>query len=343
MIRARSDQMENPPERPVVTLADTAAVTDTATTTARTGWIFDIQRYSLHNGPGIRTTVFLKGCPLDCPWCHNPESRARGPEIQVIGARCIGCDTCGDACPNGLAGIPRDVTGHPTGEPPRAPDPDACLRCGRCSDACPTGARRLVGREVTVDRLLRDVERDRAFHEESGGGVTFSGGEPFAQPAFLLASLAALRDRGTHTAVDTCLVAPAAAVEAAATLANLFLVDLKIMDPERHSAVLGAPVAPVLANLRALDRAGATTWLRVPLVPGYTDDHTNLAAIGAFASTLKGAQRLHLLPYHRFGTGKRDGLGVEDRAGGIEPPGAPAVEEAAAILRGFGLDVRIGG
>jgi pyruvate formate lyase activating enzyme len=316
---------------------------------APVGRVFDVQRYSVHNGPGIRTTVFLKGCPLACPWCHNPESRAHEPEVRVLTSRCIACDSCRAACPHQLAGIPRDAAGTPTGGPALAPDPARCDRCGACVDACPTRARQLVGRDVTVDDLVAEVLRDRDFHQESGGGVTFSGGEPFAQPGFLLAALAALRERGVHVAVDTCGVVAPGVLREAAVLADLFLVDLKIMDPERHAAVLGAPLAPVLAGLRALDEAGVPVWLRVPLVPGFTDDEANLRAIGAFTAGLRSVRRLHLLPYHRFGAGKRDGLGMpEGLAGltglaGLEPPTEAAVAAAADLLRGFELDVRIGG
>jgi pyruvate formate lyase activating enzyme len=234
-------------------------VSGRARSTGRAGWCFDVQRYSIHDGPGIRTTVFLKGCPLACPWCHNPEGRSRGQELRIIAGRCIHCMSCLAACPLGLA------------DGPVAPDPTRCLRCGRCAEVCPTGTRQLVGYPLTVGRVVELVERDRPFYDESGGGVTFSGGEPFAQPRFLLACLEAMRTRAIHTVVDTCGVAPRATLLKAAALTDLFLYDLKILDPDRHLGLIGAPLGPILDNLRALDRVGADL-ARMPFIPGYNDD-----------------------------------------------------------------------
>ena len=296
-----------------------------------TGICFDIQRFSIHDGPGIRTTVFLKGCPLSCLWCHNPESQARLSEVRIIETRCIHCGSCGAVCPQGLAGGPW------------LPDPARCERCGACAEACPTGARQLVGRSYSVDEVLDAVERDRPFYDESGGGVTFSGGEPLLQARFLLACLDAARRRGLHTAVDTSGFASRRTVLAVAALTDLFLYDLKVLDPARHLQFTGVPVTPILRNVQALDRAGARIWLRVPLVPGYTDDHENLASLGAFAAGLRHTRRLHLLPYHRLGADKYGRLGRPDRLGDVQPPSPAALEAAATYLRSFGLDVRVGG
>lgn len=300
-------------------------------TDAPRGECFDIQRFSIHDGPGIRTTVFLKGCPLSCLWCHNPESQARLPEIRIIASRCIECGACGPACPQGLAGGPW------------LPDPARCQRCGACADACPTGARQLVGRSYGVAELLDAVERDRPFYDESGGGITFSGGEPLYQPRFLLACLELARGRGLHTAVDTSGFASQATVLAVAARTSLFLYDLKTLDPDRHLAYTGVPLAPILRNLRALDRAGARIWLRVPFVPGYNDDPANLEALGTLAASLRHTRRLHLLPYHRLGAAKYARLGRPDRLGEVQPPSAAVMEDAAAYLRSFGLDVFVGG
>jgi pyruvate formate lyase activating enzyme len=310
---------------------DAAVVPEAVAQERWSGVCFDIQRYSIHDGPGIRTTVFLKGCPLACPWCHNPESQALRPEIRVIESRCIHCGSCGPVCPQGLAGGP-----YP-------PDPERCLRCGLCAQACPTGTRQLVGRSYGVTDVLRAVERDRPFYDESGGGVTFSGGEPLAQWRFLLACLEAAQAQDLHTAVDTSGFASLVVIRAVAARTNLFLYDLKVLDPERHLRFVGVPLAPILRNLRALDAKGAHIWLRVPYVPGYTDDEENLAALGAFAAGLRHTRRLHLLPYHRLGADKYGRLGRPDRLGDVQAPSPAAVEAAATYLRSFGLDVRVGG
>ncbi len=296
-----------------------------------TGLVFDVQRFSIHDGPGIRTTVFLKGCPLRCDWCHNPESQDRRPELAITESRCIHCGSCGSVCPLGLAGGPY-VT-----------DPMRCDRCGRCVAACPTGARRLVGELMTPRRLLEAVERDRPFFDESGGGVTFSGGEPLAQPRFLLACLREARVRGIHTTVDTCGVASPITIRRVAALADLFLYDLKVLDPERHRRFTGVPLEPILDNLRQLDERGARIWLRVPLIPGRNDDVANLEDLARLALGLRTRPRLHLLPYHRLGADKRGRGGRVDRAADVEPPDEAAVARAAGLLQARGLDVRIGG
>jgi len=196
---------------------------------------------------------------------------------------------------------------------------------------------------LTVDEVLDELERDRPFYDESGGGVTFSGGEPLFQPRFLLACLTKARERGLNTTVETSGFASLAVVRRLAPVTDLFLYDLKVLDPGRHMRYTGAPLEPVLRNLRALDRAGAAIWLRVPLVPGFTDDQANLEAIGRVASGLRHTRRVHLLPYHGLGTSKLAQLGRADRLGDVVPPSSAAVEEAAALLRRFELDVRVGG
>lgn len=296
-----------------------------------TGWCFNVQRFSIHDGPGIRTTVFLKGCPLSCPWCHNPEGRAAGPELRIIEGRCIRCRSCEAACPHGVA------------RPGEIPDPERCHHCWQCVEACPTEARQVVGSEVTAYEIVGLIERDLAFYEGSGGGATFSGGEPFAQPRFLLACLGELRSRAIHTAVDTCGFVSRQLLLKAAAVTDLFLYDLKVMNPKRHVAVTGVPLEPILDNLRTLDRAGARIWLRVPLVPGYTDDPANLEAIGAFAASLVATRRLHLLPYHRLGVDKRRGLRIPDELTDTTPPSASSLEAAEMILRKFDLDIHVGG
>lgn len=295
------------------------------------GMCFDVQRYSLHNGPGIRTTVFLKGCLLSCKWCHNPESLAREPELRVLSGRCVDCGACQRACPLHLAD-----RGHP-------PDPGLCLRCGACAGVCPTNARELVGRTLTVDEVLALVEADRPFYEESGGGVTFSGGEPLLQWRFLVSCLAALRARGLHTTVDTSGYSSLSVITRVAAYASLFLYDLKVLDPDRHLRFTGVPLEPILRNIRALDEAGTPIWVRIPLVPGYNDDRDNLAATGSFVASLRCTRRVDLIPFHALGVMKHSQFGRQDPMAGAETPASAAIEAASETLRRFGLDVHVGG
>jgi pyruvate formate lyase activating enzyme len=292
-----------------------------------TGRVLDVQRYSLHDGPGIRTTVFLKGCPLACAWCHNPESQSAGPEVLLTAARCLSCGTCATVCPHGA--------------PPPGPPP--CTACGACVEACPAGARQLAGREATVDDVMREVLRDRLFYDGSGGGATFSGGEPLAQPEFLAALLDACRAEGVHTAVDTCGFAPRERLLALVPRADLFLFDVKLVDDARHRALTGVPAAPILANLRALAAAGAAVWIRVPVVPGLTDDEADLAAAADLVARLPGSHRVSLLPYHRTGEGKARRLGRERPDLAVEPPSRERMERAAALFRARGILTNIGG
>ena len=297
------------------------------------GTCFNIQRYSTHDGPGIRTTVFLKGCPLSCTWCHNPEGRSSESEILVVEDRCVGCGACVEACPN----PPTTAADGRT-----IPDRLLCLRCGRCVDVCVAGARRLVGQEMTVEELLAVVERDRTFYEESGGGVTFSGGEPFKQQEFLLACLRAARDRGLHTTVDTSGCAPREIILEAAAVTDLFLYDLKLLDESKHMRLIGASLEPLLANLDALDAAGAEVWIRFPFIPGMTDDIDNVTALGRKVASLR-TNRVHILPFHRTAADKYARIGREWEHGDVGEVTDDGLKEASAALEAMGLDVVIGG
>jgi pyruvate formate lyase activating enzyme len=224
-----------------------------------TGIIFDIKRYAIHDGPGIRTTVFFKGCPLNCDWCQNPESRDPAPQVALLTQRCIRCGACLEACPHADNGPP--TTAAPI-------DRAHCQRCGACVEACPSGARSLLGSTVTVPELMSEIEKDRLFFEESGGGVTFSGGEPLMQPEFLLECLAACKHKQHHTAIDTCGHAPWGTLSQILALTDLFLYDLKLMDGARHEQQLGVSNSLILENLRNLSKRGAAIWIRFPLRSG---------------------------------------------------------------------------
>jgi len=288
------------------------------------GLVFNIQRFSVHDGPGLRTTVFLKGCPARCPWCHNPESQSHRPELLTFPERCIDCGTCRTVCPRGT-------------------DPARCTACGGCVEPCPADARQLAGHEMSARDVLDVVARDRIFYEESGGGVTFSGGEPFAQPAFLRAMLEGAKAQGLSTAVDTCGFVARDLLLQLAPLVDLFLYDVKVLDPERHLELVGVPLAPILSNLDVLAAAHARIWLRVPVVPSLTDDDAGLEEIARLASSLRAVQRVSLLPYHATGAGKFRRLHKPFALGDVVPPSDGRMMAIADLFRARGVDARIGG
>ena len=299
-----------------------------------TGRIFNIQRCSVHDGPGIRTTVFLKGCPLSCSWCHNPEGIDAEPVLMLSADRCLGCRACVEACPVEEGGA------APAGE---TRDRNACTCCGSCVDVCPADARELAGSEIGIVELVDILERDRVFFDSSGGGVTFSGGEPLAQPEFLIECLRECRRRGLHTAVDTCGLAPLEKLLQVAELTDLVLYDLKHMDPARHRTGTGADNRLILDNLRALSESDVDTWVRIPLIPGFNDDVGNIEETGAFLDQLSRRHRVYVLPYHEFADGKRARLEEPgDRAGGTTPDPAMLGTIAEQLAR-HDLEVIIGG
>jgi pyruvate formate lyase activating enzyme len=305
------------------------------------GLISNFQRYSLHDGPGIRTTVFLKGCPLSCAWCHNPETLSRRPEIMMVETRCVRCGTCVAACPNGRpVGAPDAIVAAS----PDAPNAEAsCSLCGECVEACPTGARVMIGRQMTVPELMDQLLADRVFFGESGGGVTFSGGEPLLQFEFLQAALTACRERGLRTAVDTSGFAPREQLLAVAALADLILYDVKTMDDAHHREIAGVPNRLILENLEALGRVHPAIWLRVPIIPGVNDSPAALEAIARFGAGIPGVRQINLLPYHQTGLSKRRRLRHEDFREPFATPTAERMEHLAGIFRQAGLDTRIGG
>lgn len=262
------------------------------------GRIFDLQRCSLHDGPGIRTTVFLKGCPLRCRWCHNPESQAPGPELAFDAARCTACAACVPACPHGAH---RFVDGHRI-------DRDACVGCAACVPACPQGALRIHGRDAGVDEILATVVRDRAYYARSGGGMTISGGEPLAQPAFAAALAAGARAQGIHVAVETSGHAAPAALERVLPHVDLWLVDWKCSDEARHRELTGVGHERIRASLQRIAAAGAPLRLRCPLIPGLNDDAGHLQGIAALARELR-PQRVELMAYHDLGLAKAGRIG----------------------------------
>ncbi len=328
-----------------------------------TGFTFDIKRFALHDGPGLRTTVFLKGCPLSCLGCHNPEGQKVGPELLFRPDRCTGCGDCIPACPNDAiafspgsgpaeagAALPSDPSAA-EGKRKVAVRWDRCDLTGACVEACLPGALELVGRRRSVTEILDLLEDDRIYFDESKGGVTFSGGEPFAQPDFLRDLLAGCRRREIPVVLDTCgHVAPETFRELAPQADHL-LFDLKLMDGERHEAFTGVHNRWILENLAWLgsgcgevgDETCPSFTVRVPLIPGVNDDPENLGATAAFLLRMDRVPAVDVLPYHRLGVDKYHRTGREYRLGGVAPPPATSVREAVRILEEAGLSVTVRG
>jgi pyruvate formate lyase activating enzyme len=297
------------------------------------GRIARITRSAVHDGPGVRTVVYFKGCPLRCAWCHSPETQASEVDVLLHRSRCVCCGACLQACEHVTARLQAD---GPTIDRAR------CARCGRCVEACPTGARERLGVPMDADAVMDAIRRDVPFYDRSSGGVTFSGGEPLMQPSFLVALLERCRAEGIHAAVETCGHAPREAVLRALSRGPLFLYDVKLVDNDRHRSATGASNAAILANLRELAERRADLVIRFPLVPGLTDDEENVRGVATLAASA-GVRRVDVLPYHRAGVAKYARLGRDYGLEAVPSATAGDADAAAAIMREFGLDVRIGG
>jgi len=272
-----------------------------------TGMIFNIQPFSIHDGPGLRTTLFLKGCPLNCPWCSNPESILPGVQPRLCAAKCSACGACADICPEGA--IVRDETGRPK------LDGSRCCQCLACVDACPSGGVAAVGRRVSARSAAAELLKDEPFYRNTGGGVTLSGGEPLAQPDFTCSVLAAIKEKGIHTAIDTTGAAPGAHLEAVLPHTDLVLYDIKHLDRNRHRRWVGASNEGIIDNLKAV--AGrAELWIRVPLIPQFNDSFSLADDIVALGRS-SGATRVCFLAVHRWGEHKYAGLGMPNTLGCI--------------------------
>ncbi len=288
----------------------------------QSGLVFNVQRFSLHDGPGVRSTVFMKGCPLNCAWCHNPESQSSDPEYIRMRHLCMSCGRCTEV------------------------ELDSPVVTGRNDDdveACPTGALQAVGERIGSAALVEALLRDRIFFDESGGGVTFSGGEPLMQAAFVTEAMALLQAGGVHTALDTCGFGRWPALRDAAARANLVLYDLKLMDEARHEAVTGVSNGVILRNLKALAQVHPAVWIRVPIIPGVNDDEANVDATAAFVQSLPGIRQVDLLPYHPTGDAKFARVGMDNVLHGTPSPTLDRLESLAGRFRDRGLNTTIGG
>ncbi|MBI2192155.1 MAG: glycyl-radical enzyme activating protein [Planctomycetes bacterium] len=298
------------------------------------GIVLDIQRFSLHDGPGIRTTVFLKGCPLRCPWCHNPESWEKRPQLLFYPEKCIGCGKCFNTCP---------VEGALSHETTHRINFDRCVHCGLCARTCYAQALQMCGQAMNAEQVLAEVERDRPFYDASGGGLTLSGGEPLAQPRFALALLLAARTSGLHTALDTSGCADPAAMEKAAGLADLVLFDLKLMDRGRHREVTGVDSGQILANFRLLAERRVPLVVRIPIIPGYTDFEENIRAAAMLAASAPSLRSVDLMRYHRLGQAKWSRLGKEYPLDGISPPTDETMNRLKSLVESLGIPAAIQG
>ncbi len=294
------------------------------------GIITDIQRFSIHDGPGIRTTVFLKGCNQRCFWCHNPETLSPKPELQLYLERCIACGACFERCPEGA---------HTLVDGEHRFDREACTGCGACAETCYARALVLIGETKSADEIVETVLRDRAFYETSGGGVTLSGGDPLLQPAFTEAILSRCHEAGLHTAVETAANVPWERIEQILPVTDLVMMDLKLMDSERHREVVGVPNERILDNARRLGQNGRPLIVRTPVVPGINDDEATIAAIAAFAAELPSLVGYELLRFHAMATNKYDSLGMTYQAAGLTAPTKDHMATLAEVARGCGIEV----
>jgi len=285
-----------------------------------TGIVFNIQRFSIHDGPGIRTTVFLKGCPLHCFWCHNPEGLKLKPEVQFFPQKCILCGECVTICQHDAHVINSD--GHTY-------DRSRCIRCGECIEACCAEAVQFAGKEMTVKAVVDEVLRDRAFYETSGGGITLSGGEPLLQPEFSRAILESCKAQGVHTAIETSANCSWELLEVTLPVVDLVMMDIKHLDSDKHRAATGVPNQRILANAQRLAATGIPLIFRIPVIPTVNDTLEEITAIAGFIASLNnhtpGGGEAHqialeLLPFHRLAGDKYASLGFDYRARDLQTP-----------------------
>lgn len=290
--------------------------------------VFNMQKFSIHDGPGIRTTVFVKGCPLRCRWCANPESQLSRAQVRWDRAACAGCGKCAQVCPAGAVWL--DETGVHI-------DSETCVGCGACADSCAEHALILDGKAMSVAEAVRVCMQDEMFYEESGGGVTISGGEPLSSPEFVLALLTELRKKGVHTALETTGYAAPEVFDRVTAQADLLLFDVKHPDSERHAWGTGVPNEPIIANLRRAIAAGKAVLPRIPVIPGFNDSLETAELFGELLRDV-GAKRVQLLPFHQLGEKKYEMLGMEYELHDLKPLHEEDLEEFRKTICAAGIE-----
>ncbi len=298
------------------------------------GLVLNIQRFSVNDGPGIRTTVFFKGCPLHCKWCHNPESISPDQQLVLRVDRCIRCGNCFALCKNHA--VQRVNGGFTTIR-------NVCIECGECVEVCNAEARELAGKELTKAQVMAEIEKDAVFYEQSCGGASFSGGEPLLQHEFLLSLLEACKERSIHTVVDTAGMTTPAILERISKYVDLFLFDLKTFNDKKHREFTGVSNGLIIGNLRRLAEWKKNVIVRIPVIPGVNDDPTDILESGAFVASLGNVTEIHLLPYHTIGVEKYRRLGLEYEMQQAVPPSADDLSTIVRQLSNYVPSVSIGG
>ncbi|QXM05297.1 trans-4-hydroxy-L-proline dehydratase activase [Crassaminicella indica] len=296
------------------------------------GRIINIQRYCVHDGPGIRTTVFFKGCPLACWWCHNPESQRYEKEIMYNEEKCTLCKMCEKKCVVQCIRLKEHIFY----------DPNQCVFCENCIDFCINNARELVGKEYTLSELMQEIEKDQIFYDESGGGVTLSGGEVMSQIEFVEELVKSCHSKGISVAIDTCGYAPFESFEKIINYTDVFLYDLKIMDPKKHEQYTGKDNKIILNNLKCLSEKGASIYLRIPLIEGINTDDENIKEMIIFTKDLN-IQRVHLLPFHEIGSDKYKRLNMDYKREYLKRPSDIVLNKIKSMFEKSNFKVKIGG
>ncbi|HWQ73030.1 MAG TPA: glycyl-radical enzyme activating protein [Desulfitobacteriaceae bacterium] len=296
--------------------------------------VLSIMGTTIHNGPGIRTLVLLKGCPLRCAWCSTPESQSPTPEIGIFPDKCTRCGKCVEICPNGAMKINKEKIQI---------DRLKCNNCGECTKICYSEALRLYGRKMTVEELINEVKKDIIFYKHSGGGVVISGGEPLSEIQFIKEFAKACRAEGISLGVDTCGYVPRTNIEQMLEYIDYVLLDIKHMDSRRHKEITGVPNELIISNAQFISKMNVPIYIRVPVIPGYTDSEENIRAISNFAGSLHSLKEVHLMPIHHLGAKRYESLNRPYLIADIELIPQNTMESMKRLLESYGAICKIVG